>query len=174
MKHQKGNHVRYAQNGVCLIEDMIKMHAPFDTGLKDFYVLKPVADPSSKIFVPVDNEVLTDRMEYILSKQEVDALIISMKECAIPWIEDRNERLNSFNSILRQCDQQELLRLVSCIYLKKQQLAEIKKPLPSSDEIVLRKAERLIENEFSFILDVRREEVGQYIREKLEISEAHG
>jgi CarD family transcriptional regulator len=170
-QYKKGNYITYSNNGVCLIEDIKNMDFQFNSEQKKFYVLKPVSEPASTIFVPIDNDTLTSKIRYVLSKKEVDDLIVSMKEEEIPWIEDKNTRANYFQSIMQRCDQQELLRLISCLYLKRKQLAANKKNLLSSDESILKRAEDLIENEFSFVLNISTDQVGKYIREKLEISE---
>ena len=45
--YRKGEYVRYANNGVCLIED-IRSDSPKGKG-KEFYVLKPVGDRKSVV-----------------------------------------------------------------------------------------------------------------------------
>ena len=50
--YRKGEYVRYACNGVCLVDD-IRLDVPAGKGTpKEFYILKPVSNPASTIFVP--------------------------------------------------------------------------------------------------------------------------
>ncbi len=169
--HCKNEYVRYAANGVCLVENIKLMDTPDRKEQKSFYILKPVGDPTSTIYVPADNQILTARMQHILDKQEIDTLILSIKEQDFSWINDRKLRAQIFHDMLKRCQQQELLQLISCIYLKKQELTAAKKKLSSSDEAILRQAEKLIEDEFSFVLGFTGQQVGQYIRQKLGIEE---
>ena len=167
MTYKKGDYIRYTSSGVCLIEDVkILDHTK---NKQEFYILKPVGIPTSTIYVPTDNEALVEKMRYILKKEEIDELITSLKNTENIWIESRKERTIYFKEILKNCNPQELLRLVSCIYLKRQELESEGKKLSATDETMLTQAETFIANEFSFVLNLSSTQVGEYIREKLEI-----
>ena len=61
-----------------------------------FYVLKPNANPNSIIFVPAFNEKLVGRMQHILSRAEIDALILDAAQGADAlWSSDRKERTDA-------------------------------------------------------------------------------
>ncbi len=163
--HKKNEYVRYGANGVCLIEDVTKMKVSGDE--REFYVLRPVANGASTIYVPADNERLTERMKGVLSKSEIDSLISSARKQSIDWVNDRNERRELFHSIISKCDRRELLLLVSCVYQKKRELIANGKKLASSDDEALKVAERLIEDEFSFSLGLDGDKISDYIKGKL-------
>jgi len=170
MQYSKGDYIRYSQNGVCYIEDIKQMKNPvFQNNLKQFYVLKPVGNEKSTVYVPTDNAELTSRMRYILKKQDIDSLIDSVKKSSLEWINDRRLRAESFKKIIKTSDQQELLKLVSCIYLKKQEWAVAGKKLSATDDGILKQAEELIDNEFTFVLGLKKGQVGEYIRNRLGI-----
>lgn len=166
-QYRKGDYVSYSCSGVCLIDD-IRQEAPVGKGEpKTFYILKPVADNGATIFVPTSSPVLLARMQRLPNKEEVDAMILATKEEEMAWIDDRKVRSAAFQTILKACDLKDLLGLVACIYRKRSQLTAQGKKLSSSDESTLRRAEGLIENEFSFVLQLKGDQVGAYIREKL-------
>ncbi|MGM9579256.1 MAG: CarD family transcriptional regulator [Evtepia sp.] len=168
-EYRKGDYVSYSCNGVCLVED-IRVDAPTGKGEpKTFYILKPVADQGSTIFVPTSSPTLLAKMQRLPSRGEVDALILSTKESDLPWIEDRKVRAASFQTIIKTCNLRELLALVSCIYQHRQTLSAKGKKLTAADEAAMRRAEGLIENELSFVLQLSGDQVGAYIREKLEL-----
>lgn len=160
-----GDHVSYACNGVCRVEDIRADQV--GSGEKTFYILKPVADPGSTIFVPVDSAPLLAKMQPLPSRAEIDALIRSARADAMAWEENRKIRAAQFQATIKACDLRELLRLTCCIYQHKQQLNALGKKLPASDDAALHRAEALIENELSFVLSLSREQVGPYIQEKL-------
>ena len=167
--YRKGDYVSYSCSGVCRIDD-IRQEAPAGKGEpKTFYILKPVADPGSTIFVPTSSPVLLAKMQRLPNKEEADAMILSTKEDEMVWIEDRKLRAAAFQTILKNCSLKELLGLVTCIYQKRADLAAKGKKLAASDESTLRRAENLIENELSFVLQLEGGQVGAYIREKLGI-----
>ena len=57
--------------------------------------------------------------------------------------------------------------MVGMLYLQKQKLSEENKRLSATDEALLRDAEKLTENEFSFVLGLNADAVGPYIRRRL-------
>lgn len=60
--YRKGEYVRYACNGVCLVDD-IRLDVPAGKGTpKEFYILKPVSNPASTIFVPTGSPALVEKM----------------------------------------------------------------------------------------------------------------
>ncbi|MBQ5584346.1 MAG: CarD family transcriptional regulator [Ruminiclostridium sp.] len=164
-----GDYVSYSSSGVCRIEDIRQEPPAGKEAPKTFYILKPLADPASTIFVPTASPVLLAKMKRLPNKEEADSMILTAKERQMPWIDDRKLRAAAFQTITKNCDLKELLDLVICIYQKQRMLTAQGKKLTASDESTLRRAEVLIENELSFVLDLKKDQVGAYIREKLSI-----
>ena len=98
------------------------MEAPGSRRQTEYYVLKPVSNPVTTLYVPADSETLAARMQRVLSREETDKLILSCGESKVSWPEDRKARAEYFRGVLKTCDQSELLSLVSCIYLKRREL----------------------------------------------------
>lgn len=164
-----GDYVSYTSSGVCRIEDIRQEPPAGKEEPKTFYILKPLADPASTIFVPTTSPVLLAKMKRLPSKEDADNMILTAKDRQMAWIDDRKLRAATYQSILKECDLKTLLDLVICIYQKQSALAAQGKRLATSDENTLRRAEGLIENELSFVLDLKKDQVGAYIREKLSI-----
>lgn len=164
--YRKGEYVRYSCNGVCLVDD-IRMDTLGKEAPKEFYILKPVSNPASTIFVPTASQALVDRMARLPNQEELDQLILSTRDKEIPWIEDRKVRLASFQAIIKTCDLRDLICLAVCLYQRQRTLSAVGKKLGSSDETILHRTEALIENQVSFVLQVRTDQVSGYIREKL-------
>ena len=98
--YQKGEYVRYSCNGVCLVDDIrLDRLAPKEAP-KEFYILKPVSNPASTIFVPTASQTLVSRMARLPNREELDRLILSTRGEHMPWIEDRKVRLASFQAIV--------------------------------------------------------------------------
>lgn len=165
MQYKKGDYVNYASSGVCLIEDIRNVACIGKDSM--FYVLKPIKDKKSTVYVPVGNEVLTAKMRYIMTKTEIDDLLKSIKSSDISWIDDRKVRSQSFKTILKRGDMRELINLVSCIYLKKLEFTALGKHLSATDEDILSQAESMIDNEFCFVLKLDGKKTGEYIRSSL-------
>lgn len=163
MTYQKGDHVRYGTNGVCVIADIETMTSMDRRSVKDYYVLRPVAESGTKIFVPLDNPALLGKMHAILTREEINEAIRQSAADPLPWVGDRNRRSEAFKEILKTAEPFPLLQLCSCIHGRRLQLSQEGKRLSGSDEAILKQAERLVENEFAFSLDIPRGEVAAYI-----------
>lgn len=163
----KDEYVVYGTNGICKIEDIREIS--FDAGKTSsiYYVLRPERDKSSNIYVDIKSEVLTAKMRKILSKAQIDALLTSSADKDITWIDDRRERGRLFESIIAHLSREELILMVKCIYLKKQEMAARGKKISVTDEKYLKSAEKMINEEFSYALGIEPEEVAFYIANKL-------
>lgn len=157
-------YVVYGANGVCEIEGVIRQKFGANSSAKDYYVLRPVYEASSKVYVPVNSSAATERMRPILSKKEIDETILSALDGKIEWIGDHKKRSEQFHQILSRRDNKEILQMISCLYLHAK---ESEKGLTSSNANILRTAQNIIEQEFAFSLNLKPEEVGKYIQMKL-------
>ena len=94
----------------------------------------------------------------------LDRLLATCREEHLSWTEDRKQRLDTFQEILRRSDERSLLLLVRCLYEKSRESA---KGLSSTDAQILKKAEAMISQSFAFSLRIDKQQVGSYIRRKL-------
>ena len=163
MAYKAGDHVRYGANGVCVIADIETMTSMDRRSVKDYYVLRPVAESGTKIFVPLDNPALLEKMHPVLTREEIDTVIRESAREGMDWISERNRRTESFKGILKAGNPVSLMRLCRCLHQKRTQLTAQGKRLSGGDEAALKQAEKLIESEFAFSLNIPRQEVGPYI-----------
>lgn len=159
---QINDFVNYRSKGICKIEDISYFKFNAERGERRYYVLRPVYDPGTVIYVPADNEELLKRMHSVLSQSEIDAIILDSQNADIHWVKDHRQRAEQFRGILNRRDECELLRMVRCLYLKSKQSG-----LTATDAQYLKKAEEIIEQEFSFSLKANAKDVNTYIRSKL-------
>lgn len=169
---EKGQYVVYGTNGICSVEDVTEMS--FTRGMEKapYYILKPEAANASTIFVPLNNEKLMSKMRALMSKEDIDALILGTRGKSIEWDSDRRYRTESFHDILAEGVTEELILMISCIYMRKRELIAQNKKLPSTDSNMLKMAEKLVEEEFSCVLGIKPEDVGRYIRNLLDVPES--
>lgn len=164
IKFNKNDTVVYGNNGICTIEDIRIMRFGKDDAL--YYVLKPKSNKGSTLYVPLDKESLVSKMRKVLTREEIDNILQNNAK-EIIWPENRLERSTLFGGIVSRCDTGELLMMIKCIYLKRDEKLSQGKSLSASDENFLRTAEKLIGEEFSFSLGCSHEEVKQYIMSKI-------
>lgn len=163
----KGKYIVYGNAGVCYIEDIRMIQFDSEQIERMYYVLQPISRQSSTLYIPTDNERLNKKMRYVLTKEEIDEILQDVCQQELMWEEDKKVRQERNKQVLQEKDQEKMLLLVSCIYLKKQELEENGKKMNTTDENVLRELEHYINEEFAFSLHLPVGQVGEYIREHL-------
>ncbi|MBQ7669387.1 MAG: hypothetical protein IJS45_01555 [Clostridia bacterium] len=166
--YKAGDHVVYGSHGVCAVTELRQM--VFGTEHKDYYVLSPINDKRSTIFIPVDSENLVCQMKRVLTKDEIDELLYSVEPGSLEWIPSDSERKAFCTHTLKNGDRLEMLHMIDMLYMHRERMKDQKKHFHVTDEKFLREAEKLLHDEFSFVLGIPVSEVGEYIGEKLKSS----
>ena len=156
-----GTYVMYGKTGVCLIKEQTTMSGG------QYYVLNPISDSRSSVYVPCDNPDLMARMRPLLQAEEIENLLSDADDVKLTWVEDRNERAMLCRTVLGGGDRKELVRLLCCLMRKKVERIELGKRLSAMDENFLQECVRLVQEEFSMVLGITEKEVGPYIQERL-------
>lgn len=167
--HKINDMVIYGTEGICRITDITvqDMHG----GKVEYYVLKPMGDGNSTIFVPTGNEALASKMRRILSAEEIYALIRTMTGESMEWIENENMRKQRCKEILAEGDRMELVRMIKAIYLHGEERKNMGKKLHLSDERFMKDAEKLLYEEFAHVLNIQKDEVVPFIMEQISVTE---
>ena len=165
---QIGEVVSYGATGICTIED-IRMESLSRSGVKkqEYYILRPAASPTCTTYVPTANEALTAKMRRVLTKNEIDAMIGSVKGQRLEWIEDTRHRADAFGKIVSGGISAELLKLIGCLYLEKKARSKGGKKFCATDEKILSSAERMVSEEFAYALQIQQKEVSAYIADRM-------
>ncbi len=162
---EKDRYVVYGKMGVCRVVD--RQRLSFGGEREEYYILAPERDPRSSVYVPCANEMLMARLRPLLTKAEIDDVLSSVTQEAIPWTEDRGERTAQFRAIIAEGERRQIVRLVRCLYAKKQEKALEGKKFSAADEMFLQECVRLVEEEFALALGISAKQVGDYIRERI-------
>lgn len=162
---QIGTYVLYGKTGVCLVQEKKSIAMGKEIGW--YYVLCPVSDGRSSIYVPCDNQMLVARMCPLLTREEIEVLLSDADNQRLEWIDDRNQRITFYRTVMGENDRRMLIRLITCLFRKKHQKQEQGKRLSAVDESTLQECMRLIDEEFSIVLNIPRAQVVDYILERL-------
>ena len=100
-----GTYVLYGKTGVCLVKEQTTMSG------EQYYVLAPISDSRSSVYVPCGNEALVARMRPLLSSEQIDSLLSDADEVKLAWVDDRNERGMLYRTVLSGGDRRELGKL---------------------------------------------------------------
>lgn len=157
--------VMYGVHGLCKIEDITMKE--FMGSQKEYYVLKPISDLTATLYVPMHNEKLLAKMRRILSKEEVYQLIETMPQKETIWFKNENERKEQYKQVIVEGNHSELIGMIKAIYLHKQERESEGKRLYISDERFLKEAERILYEEFQYVLDIKKEDLLPLIFSKI-------
>lgn len=153
--------VIYVGKGVCTIQAIEERDFG---GLKGvYYILKPIYNSSSTIYVPTNNEKLTSKIKKVLTRQEVDNIIKCIPEHEIHWINETDTRREYYKSILEEADRSKILAVIRCIH-KKQASKNKKDKKPHIFDIqFMQENEKIINEEIAVALNINPKEVSDYI-----------
>lgn len=158
-------HVFYGRDGVCQIADIRRER--FGGGDEaEYYVLQPHGRASTT-YVCTTNPAQLAAMRPLLTPEQVEALIAGMPQAEPLWCENERARNELYAATLRQGDGQTLVRLIHTLYRTRQSRREAGKRLGSLDARVMSDAERLLFDEFAFVLGIETEAVLPYIRARI-------
>ena len=160
---QCGDQVLYGIHGICRIIAVERMKLSGKPA--EYFVLEPVGQPNAKYYVPTQNQAAVAKLQPILTREELQEILHSASQDKSIWIDDENKRKQQYSSLITSGDRGALVRAAHAIHKHKLQQEANGKKLHLCDENFLRDAERLLSSEFSMVLNITPEEVGQYIQD---------
>jgi len=168
-RYTVGDMVLYSVHGICRIED--KTQRDFGGQKQEYYMLKPVYTPDSTFFVPVNNENLVSKMRQILSGEEIKKLIREMPGENFSWIEEEAARKERYQQILSDGDRTELVRMIKALYFHQQEQQKNGRRLHITDERFMKEAEKMLYEEFAYVLNIRKDQVLPFILNQVQVAE---
>ena len=151
-----GQTVLYGFNGVCMVDDVTEKR--IGKTKMQYYVLKPLCNNTSTLFVPTANQQLVSKMRRILTEDEAEAILRDLPPCG-DWNDNKQERSEQFRAIITEGSCVELIRLIRLVRTHEQEQLAGGKRLHITDERFLKEAEKMICEEFSLVLHISRDEV---------------
>ena len=149
-----GSYVIYRSEGVCVVSDIREESFGSIGKPEKYYILTSVNSQSSTTFVPVNNGVLTAQMRPLLSAEQINELAENLRDERLEWIDETRARSNSFKDILSAGDPKELIILANTVSERVAAAAERGRKPSSTDLNALRRAERILFDQFSATTDL--------------------
>ena len=151
-----GQTVLYGSNGVCMVDDVTEKR--IGKTKMQYYVLKPLCNNTSTLFVPTANQQLVSKMRRILTEDEAEAILRNLPPCG-DWNDNKQERSEQFRAIITEGSCVELIRLIRLVRTHEQEQLAGGKRLHITDERFLKEAEKMVCEEFTIVLHSTREEI---------------
>lgn len=158
--------VLYGSDGICRIAEIVTKD--FGGAPTEYYVLKPIRQEASTIYVPVKNEALVQKMRHVLPEEKILELIEGMPDEKVHWIENDEERKTAYREILSTGDRSGLIRMIKSLYLHEKEMKGNGKHLRAADERFFKEAERMLYDEFALVLGIEPEQVLAFIQERIQ------
>lgn len=163
---KKDDIVMYGASGVCRIAGI--MEKEFGGSLHSYYELHPVYDEKSTLFVPLENPALVEKMHQLLSSDDIEKLLADAPKQESRWIADEPARKQYYKEILERGDRKALLGAIQTLYRHQQACRESGKKIHVCDERFFKDAERILYDEFAYVLNLDRDKILGYILDKME------
>ena len=155
--------VHYGMDGVCQVVDIVVKK--IDGQERRFYELHPVFRKNTVVFLPVDNEKLLSRVRPVLSSTQIMSAVENIKQSDCIWIEQESARKEAFQQILRSGDHKQLVCLVRTLYEHRLAMQDEGRKMRITDSTCLKEAERLLFEEFAYVLEIAPHEVPAFIEQ---------
>ena len=165
MSFSDGEYVMYGTSGVCIVTG-IEKKCPDGQNEKEYIRLVPINSANSKYYIPYENA--DGRIRKLLSADEINRIIDEMPDTEAIWCNDNHKRKEIFSSIIKSDDYRQIIGMIKSIHEQKIQRISDGKKLASADEMLMKKAEELMYQEFSTVLDIGIDEVENYIINRIE------
>ena len=165
MIYRLNDAVMYGVHGVCRITAITEMS--FSGTEKLYYVLKPIAERESTIFIQTDNRKEVERMHPALTHDSAMEFILSLPDEEVEWIDDDPLRKETYATVFANADRSELISLIRMIAHRRTELGRVGKKMRVTDENFIRDAEKILFGELAFALEIPLESVINYISRTL-------
>lgn len=164
--YQVGDLLFYENTGVCRVMDITTPSWAKTNRKQLFYVLEPLYQ-NYTIFIPVNSTKVF--MRSLISKDEAKKLIDRIPTLNVKTYNNcvLNKLARYYEEAMETHDCLELLILIMSIYEKKQIVEQQNHKLGSVDKNYMTHAEELLYGELATALDISRDEISEYIIERI-------
>ena len=162
---QVGSQVVYGIHGVCSIIDVeIRI---VDRKKVEYFVLAPIEQPNARFYVPMRNGVALSKLRPLLTKPQLEALLVSEDTHQDCWIPDENRRKQKYRELISAADRAALISMIRALHRHREEQLAAGRKFHLCDENFLRDAHKLLCSEFSLVLGISQAEVDNYIENHL-------
>lgn len=167
---ERGEYIIYGTSGVCRVEDVTTMNMKDVPRDRLFYVLVPSGQKGGRIFTPVDNQ--KTYMRRILNREEASDLIDQIPGIEELWITNEKQREENYKECMKSCDCRQWIRVIKTLYLRKLERGAQGKRITATDEKYLKMAEDYLYSELEIPLGIPKNQMEQYITDRITGSSA--
>lgn len=162
----KGEFVMCGGKGVCTVEDVTKLNMSGVSGDREYYVLKPIYNCATTVYIPVDAG--KESMRGVLSAAEAKKLIRKMEEIAPLDIANDKMLEQEYRGCMRTNLCEEWVRILKTTCQRKLKRQEMGRKMTAVDAKYSKIAEDNLYGELSVALGIAKDAVPAYIEAEME------
>ena len=162
---QCDDYVIYSTHGVCRIVSVETRQ--IDRKSIDYFVLVPIYQSQSKFYIPQNNEAAVSKLRAVLSPDELQNLLLRHKNENVNWIVNEALRKNAYKELLISGDRDAILSMIIAVSNHQLAVEAEGKRIHACDENFLKDAKKMMNTEFSFVLQIPLSEVESYVEKIL-------
>lgn len=157
-----GDYVVKVNDGVCHVEEITHLQMSGVANDRLYYLLVPIYNKGSKIFVPVEGKA--EELRYVITPETVNQIMEKIPVMDTEWIANNKFRELKYKEVLQAGDLETMVGYIKVMYQKRREREEAGKRNTAVDERYLRMMEDSVYTEFAFSLGCERAEVKEKIK----------
>lgn len=163
---QKGDYVICGNNGICCVQDVTTLDISGVDKKRKYYLLKPVFQSTSTVYVPLD--AADKSIRKASSRQEADELIQSIPNIPLIPLADEKALERTYKEYMHEGSCVAWIKLIKTIYLRKEKRILKGCKVTAVDSRYFKLAEDFLYGELSVALNISRDEVRNYIAKSID------
>lgn len=160
-----GDYVINANNGICKIEDKVHLDLPMSDKKKLYYLIVPIREKSTKLYIPVDSD--KQRIRRAMDEQQALRVIDEIPQIEAVWISNDKQREQKYKEAIFSCEPQQLIGILKCMHQRNQQRNAEGKKNTTIDDRYYKLAENNLYTELAFAMHKEKDEMRQMITERI-------
>ena len=162
---QVGSQVLYGIHGVCsIIGTEIRT---VDRKKVEYFILAPNDQPSACFYVPAHNQAALCKLRPLLTKEELEELLVSVVGDPVDWIAVESLRKQKYKELINNGDRAAIIGMIRLLHNHKEEQLAAGRKFHLCDENFLRDAKKLLASECSVVLGISHPEVMEYLNKIL-------
>lgn len=164
--YKQGEYVVCGNNGICQIECVTTLDLEGVDRAREYYLMKPVFSNGSTVYKPVDLQ--DGSVRPALNKEEAEELISAIPSIETIAIADERTLEKTYKELIHSSDPKALVSLIKTILLRKERRLLKGFKITALDSRYFKQAEDFLYGELSVALDVPRNQMKEYIANRIE------
>lgn len=147
-----GDAVRYGANGICVVSD--KIRRKFSGVNESYFVLSPVGERGSKIYVPETNSALISRIGPVPERENIADALDHPERVSEVWINDESERNGRFREMINSGTCETAIYILFGMLSNRNKRIKAGKSPRSADDILINDIKKTVFGDIAYIFGI--------------------